>query len=333
VLEHGEDWRLIRLSATRCFPNSVPRELDHSKTTGITYVTESSRKIPFHGRVLALAGCNGLCAGTLRSSPAFLSLPGAPSTEVWTVVMDSKETLQKGDSGSWVLDSQGRWLGSVTAMAGGDAYILPAHVQLEQMRVYFNLPVALPAPLRCYLELASASFFSSTKREEFTAAALTPDVLAASTYGVRKTAQTLAIAKAYYGLEWEELLRWPGIKLHSMLEQPLEEVPPDIRAFPAFQKLQKLHSYLRVAGLDLSPAEIREILSGGPTPPNRPWAFIAAKAAQPGTTRMLDEENPNPPDSTPVPATVPADGDEGMLSPGNLSTHSLLSRSHEESQL
>jgi len=331
VLVHGQDWRLIRLSANRCFPNSVPRELDHSKTTGLTYVTESSRKIPFHGRVLALAGCNGLCAGTLRSSPAFLSLPGSPSTEVWTVVMDSKETLQKGDSGSWVIDSQGRWLGSVTAMAGGDAYIIPAHVQLEQMRAHFNLPVTLPTPLRCYLELAAAPFFSVTKREEFAATALTPDVLAASTSSLRKTAGALAIGKAYYELELKEVLSRPNIRLEFMLARPLEQVPPEIRGYSAFQALSKLHSRLRNAGLDLSPAEIREILSGGLTP-NRPWAFIAAKAAQPGTTGMLDEEeNPDPPDSTPVPATVPTDGDEGLFSPGNLSTHSLLSRSHEES--
>ncbi len=335
VLEHGGDWRLIPLSSSRCFPNSIPRELENSSTAGITYITESSRRMPFHGRVLALAGCNGLSEGTLRSSPAFLSGPGGPSTEVWAVVMDSKESLQKGDSGSWVVDNLGGWLGSVTAMSGGDAYILPAHVQLEQMRAHFALPVALPTPLRCYLELAAAPFFSGKRANEFAAMALTPDVLASSTGDAGETARTLAIEKGLFKMELEELLRMPGIRLHSMLTQPFAEVPSEIRVIPAFQTLRVLHSRLRLDKLDVSPADIRGILRSDDTQLMRRWSFLlpSSESSQRyllgvGRTSktvsgMLNygEEDPDEPLSPAAPATAPATApaqDESMLSPNTL---------------
>ncbi|KXX80585.1 hypothetical protein MMYC01_202708 [Madurella mycetomatis] len=219
TLEHGDDWRLIRLSTKHCLPNSVLQVREHASAARRTYLTEYLDEKPSRSKVSIFAGFSGLCRGTLLSSPAFLSIRGAAPTEVWTTVLDNGITLQKGDSGSWAIDDRGRWIGTVTALSGQDAYLIPAYAQLQQIQCHFKLPVTLPSPLRCYLTLAADKSCPDADADSFATKALTPDVLIASASDMGRMALTLAMVSPEKSLK--ALLRSMGTELSVALKQPV----------------------------------------------------------------------------------------------------------------
>lgn len=271
------DWRLIPLAASHCFPNSVPRPSDHSSTAKPTYIREPLSTSPSRRHVSILAGFSGLCQGTLLSSPAFLSIRGATPTTVWTIVLNNDMALQKGDSGSWAVDDQGHWLGTVTAMSGGDAYIIPAHNLIWQMRSHFPGPVGLPSPVRCYIELAGDQSLPDDVSNSFAAKALTRDVLVASSWDAdqRMSRVALALAKATtmfalfprYEPGLKALLRTSGNGLADKLTHGLTESEMPGVADPmtdeamAFHRLKEAYDLMVAEGWSGTQADFQAILS------------------------------------------------------------------------
>jgi hypothetical protein len=192
-----QDWRLIRLEPGQSLPNSMLRPSEHSSTPKTTYLRPPVEAHPSRRHVSILAGFSGLCGGTLLPTPAFVSIHGAAPTEVWTILLDNNMALQKGDSGSWAVDDEGCWLGIVTAMSGGDAYIIPAHRQFGNIEASLSgRHVYFATPLRCYLQLAGDQSLSDDSRYEFAAKALTRDALIASSGIVDKAMDQVALALA-----------------------------------------------------------------------------------------------------------------------------------------
>ncbi|KAL1836640.1 hypothetical protein VTJ49DRAFT_4827 [Mycothermus thermophilus] len=190
----GNDWRLIPLENHQCFPNIF----DGPNKRFITNHLDSDK--PSKRRVIIFAGFGGTLRGTLLSSPAFLSIRGGPSTKVWSVVLNQNTNVQMGDSGAWVIDDEGLWVGMVTAASGdGSVYVVPAHEQLRDIaRRSAQSDVALPSPLRCYLTLATGPL-SFIDRLEFASDALSSEALLSSASGDGEytglVALTLAMAK------------------------------------------------------------------------------------------------------------------------------------------
>ncbi|KAK3903214.1 hypothetical protein C8A05DRAFT_43509 [Staphylotrichum tortipilum] len=229
ALEHGDDWRLV----------PVPLGAKNANTAARTYLTESLDTRPARRKVSILAGTSGLCRGTLLSSAAFLSIRGHSPAE-------------KGDSGSWVVDDKGGWVGTVTATSGGSVYLLPAHVQLQQMRLDLGDSVVLPSPLRCYLELLSDPSAPPDWLNSFAAKALTPEVLLASASDMDGMALTLALARqrCQSSQEYEDLkmtIRRMGTEPPAVLEgRPLRlRLGPMMSArslaSPALETLRELY--------------------------------------------------------------------------------------------
>ncbi len=283
--EEGDDWRLIRISSNHCFPNSLPLGTEH-KTT---YITELFDTKPTRRKVSILSGFSGLCRGTLLSSPAFLSAHGAAPAEVWTVVLDNNTTLQKGDSGSWAVDDEGRWVGTVTAMSGGDVYLVPARLQMRQIQAQLHCVITLPAPLRCYLHLAADKSIPGDLADSFAAKALTPEVLIATASEVGWTMGRMALALAAArtsvpgpldgpdsldGLK--ALLRHEGPELYKKLTR-LESPPVGLHALYSLKKrYQKLAGEGRLG----SRAEIQAVLDGQTLPaPVDLWGESSITAA------------------------------------------------------
>jgi hypothetical protein len=323
TLEHdGGDWRLIRLSTHECLPNSVPPVPEHAGAASRRYLTDYLDGKPLRSKVTILAGFSGLCRGTLLSSPAFLSVRGAAPAEVWTVVLDGSTTLQEGDSGSWVVDDQGRWVGTVTALSGRDAYLFPAHVQLQQMRSSLERSVSLPSPLRCYLNLAADHSFTGIKRYIFATKALTPEALIASASDMGRVALTLAIAKKKVpGDALELLLISMGTQLYTALTSyPWVSHPSSSHGLYesfALSQLLEIHHSIVVEGRTGSRAEIQMAIDGdlvSPEPLHVGTSSDAGPRWMPASGLPLASTlNQETPSHTPNPTAVHPPDDEGKF--------------------
>ncbi len=271
TIEEGGDWRLIRVSSNHCLPNSLPRGTVTeyaSAANKTTYITDLFDTKPSRTRVSVLAGFSGLCRGTLLSSPAFLSIHGTAPTQVWTVVLDDGTTLQKGDSGSWAVDDEGRWVGTVTAMSGWDAYLLPARLQIHQMQAQLGHPLSLPSPLKCYMQLAADESISEDLATSFATQALAPDVLVASASDVdprvRRLALGLAIARTNPSVSatvLKNILRRRNFDLLSVLEESVG-AQLELDGSPALDRLKSISYSMASRGLTGTRAEIQMALAG-----------------------------------------------------------------------
>lgn len=211
----------------------MPQASKYASAAKTIYLAPPVHARPSRKHLSILSGFSGLCGGTLLSSAAFISFHGAASTTVWTIMLDNDTSLQKGDSGSWAVDDEGRLVGTVIAISGGDAYIIPAYDHLQRIRCHFSNPVQpliVPSPLQCYLELAGDSDKSNPHRAyQFAAKALTRDVLLASSLHVDLSSMdrvALAVALAttmfpvhrHYEHGLKQLLCTLGSKLPIRLE-------------------------------------------------------------------------------------------------------------------
>lgn len=247
----GDDWRLIPLSGVHCLPNTIPSELPGGfyapappKEKG--YVT-TYMKSPLRKRVHVL-GCTGRSTGILLSSASFLSIYGGPATEVWTVVFD-RPVLQRGDSGSWVVDRTGELVGMVRALSSEQAYIVPFFVLTEQ--IVSDAPglgnVRLPSPLQCWLERSRAEHeISSSVARDAVRSALSPAVLAASAKRDR-LARTLQAAQKKYDLsdisiaQLEDLLLSEGNALRAFLDADSSTTGDDTSVSGLHRHLKHVH--------------------------------------------------------------------------------------------
>jgi hypothetical protein len=322
TLEHdGDDWRLIRMRTRDCLPNLVPPAPEHAGAATRRYITDYLDGKPLRSKVSILAGFSGLCRGTLLSSPAFLSIRGTAPAEVWTVVLDGSTTLEEGDSGSWVVDDQGRWIGTATALSGRDVYLFPAHVQLQQMRSSLERSVSLPSPLRCYLTLAADDFFPGFQRYFFATQALTHEALIASASDMGRVALTLAIAKKKLpGDALELLLISMGTRLYTALTYPLVSQP--YRSLGrheslALSQLLEIHHSIVVEGRTGSGAEIQMAIDGdlvSPEPLHVGTSSDAGPRWMPASGLPLASTlNQETPSHTPNPTAIHPPDDDGKF--------------------
>lgn len=90
--------------------------------------------------IITATGSSGVLKGILSGTPSFLKSPSSTIfQEVWTVRLDGK--LAKGDSGSWVMDSEtGALLGHIVAGSPdtGVAYMTPSIQIFTDLRTQFG---------------------------------------------------------------------------------------------------------------------------------------------------------------------------------------------------
>ena len=183
---HDQDWRLVPISTSHYLPNSFQRD---GPTT--TYITDHLDALARRDVIILACPSDSGFRGTLLPAPSFLSIDGGPIRELWTVTSNGPH-LQAGDSGAWVVDDEhGRLIGMVAAGSGDDVYVVPFHVQMQEMEKAqtWHRAVSLPSPLRCLLDLATANRTIPHVRDGYIDGATSYPVLEAS-----KAKDALALA-------------------------------------------------------------------------------------------------------------------------------------------
>ncbi|KAK7946844.1 uncharacterized protein PG986_011165 [Apiospora aurea] len=118
--------------------------------------------------------------GMLSCNSSFLVRENAVSQEVWTVRLPNEESLNLGDSGSWVVkESNNILIGSVTATSSGFAYIAPFSDFMQQARqhIWHDAMISIPLPFATFLDLGQHDLY---RRESFIKQAISTKSLEAS---------------------------------------------------------------------------------------------------------------------------------------------------------
>ncbi|KAK7917336.1 hypothetical protein PG985_010944 [Apiospora marii] len=117
------DWALIPIHPSCKLPNSYTLPGSSGTTSQLRYIVDFSEKVD-RFPVSILSGTAKM--GMMSRNISFLVQESGDSQEVWTAQLQPNESLQLGDSGSWVVDiSNDSVIGSVTAASPGTAYIVP----------------------------------------------------------------------------------------------------------------------------------------------------------------------------------------------------------------
>ena len=126
---------------------------------------------------------------------AFLPFPRGPLTGI---------DLQRGDSGSWVLDYARRVVGSITAIADGYAYMTSFADQAEEiaaaMEAFGDNAVAVAHPFDLLLDLAKSSSSVNPERAlGHLSQALSPEILSLLGDGLQQALEGLqqALVRSY----------------------------------------------------------------------------------------------------------------------------------------
>ncbi|RWA11837.1 hypothetical protein EKO27_g3286 [Xylaria grammica] len=129
----GQEWVLIPMEDISILPNLMkkprPEAVEDIEEPEIYYLDDIAKPRPGNLSYIMTSSRKG-CTGFLSANTSFI-LGGGMSNmlEIWTMNLDEGQGLQKGDSGSWVLDtsdsSQYRVLGSVIATSHGAAHFVP----------------------------------------------------------------------------------------------------------------------------------------------------------------------------------------------------------------
>ncbi|KAJ8133419.1 hypothetical protein O1611_g198 [Lasiodiplodia mahajangana] len=138
AIRKGREWCLVPMPGHSILPNFIERpNSKKGKSTSepeIFYLDQVAEPEPGHVTYISYADCSGFISG----NTSFLFGGGTEGAlEVWTVVMEGEKGLQKGDSGSWVLDTsdplQYKVVGSAIAMSDGAAHFVRLQDQFFEM--------------------------------------------------------------------------------------------------------------------------------------------------------------------------------------------------------
>ncbi|KAI1328412.1 hypothetical protein F5Y16DRAFT_154471 [Xylariaceae sp. FL0255] len=150
------NWQLVRVHESRCLPNfiSIPSSIPAPQCFWSGYLTEHQPLLST-SPALIMTGHSGFVPGYVIGNPSFL-MSKNKLQEVWTIQLYAGFNLRKGDSGSWVIDSSRRVLGSITAISKGYAYMQPFQQTLQEITEKLNprKPIRLPQPAGMLLRLA-----------------------------------------------------------------------------------------------------------------------------------------------------------------------------------
>ncbi|KAI0122974.1 hypothetical protein BJ170DRAFT_687683 [Xylariales sp. AK1849] len=141
------DWALIPIGAELWLPNILEKYLvSVGKSISQSQENVPELRIPRwvfgqeSKRVIVLSG-NGLKAGILKLQHAALMVsPGTSFTKTLTLTVSKGSKLQRGDSGSWVVDEETGevWGHLVSANAFGDGLVIPIHDFIRDVKQQFQ---------------------------------------------------------------------------------------------------------------------------------------------------------------------------------------------------
>lgn len=146
------DWALFELLPPRVQPYNVVKGgqqyCDGPATGGDSIPTNIRRSSQLAGaRVHCLGRTSGLSSGVVSSSMDLLKLQGRETFSAsWTV---HGGFGVGGDSGAWVIDSEGFVIGHVLAERAGRTYICPMDLLFDDMKTTLGATdISLPAPFK-----------------------------------------------------------------------------------------------------------------------------------------------------------------------------------------
>ncbi|KAI8629054.1 hypothetical protein F5Y19DRAFT_433818 [Xylariaceae sp. FL1651] len=138
AIRKGREWCLVPVEDQFILPNFVERP-NSKKGKGtdepeILYLDQIAEPEPGHATYIPRARYSGV----VSTNTSFIFGGGTDGVlEVWSVIIDGEQGLQKGDSGSWVLDTsdplQYKVIGSVIAISDGIAHFVRLQDQFFEM--------------------------------------------------------------------------------------------------------------------------------------------------------------------------------------------------------
>ncbi|KAK4213963.1 hypothetical protein QBC37DRAFT_373482 [Rhypophila decipiens] len=154
-------WRLILVSSDRLIPNriSIPTEIFGAPV--ISGNINGHRECDDLGpgtSVAINAGVTGITAGKVTGKPSYLVTNGRLQ-RVWTIALPPGTNLQRGDSGSWVLDQSLSVLGAVLAISDGYVYLVSIDEQLAQITEVLRQSQEADSVLHTKAEIPSMTTF------------------------------------------------------------------------------------------------------------------------------------------------------------------------------
>ena len=161
VASEGGDWRLWPVGSGLSLPNWVNWVPD-SFIPRASFITDYLKQ-PSLMEVRIVCSSDRLLTGTLSPSSSFFSADGKPAQPVWSLFPNG--ALREGDSGSWVVGTEGQLAGMVTAFSATRVYLVPFHVQKSHLES--GTSITLPSPLRCFLDDGQREVLSSGVSPEF----------------------------------------------------------------------------------------------------------------------------------------------------------------------
>jgi hypothetical protein len=302
TVAEGSDWRILVVEEKLQLPNSIPFQ---QRSEGNSQQQQTSARAQTHRRYLEayptepsrrpvciMAGISGLCSGLLSSNVSFLTLRGERSRAVWSVKLDpgfgkslllisnskilTGVELQKGDSGSWVIDTAcNNIIGCVIAISDGSVYLIPLRELFAQINNALkpNEPIRIPSPFRMLASLARNHFATDPEgnkelSEHYASEALSPEVLNMRTFDqAMQLLRTALQTQEDKGLLMR-LLCYTGADLCSVLGSLEAWSAEHNIELDLYRLLVRLHSLYTIRGnseigaIGVDPAEPQDIEKG-----------------------------------------------------------------------
>ncbi|RYP20573.1 hypothetical protein DL765_002730 [Monosporascus sp. GIB2] len=165
--EGTRHWRLLPAAQILRLPNYHSATVDlGAPSPPAGYIIEHRSFLDAEA-VFINAGVSGPSLGRLASRPTYL-FSKSEVQKLWTIRLNEGMNLQRGDSGSWVLDYARKVVGSITAIADGYAYMASFVDQVEQMKPAMEVSgdgdVTVAQPFDLLLDLAQSLYSQDPER-------------------------------------------------------------------------------------------------------------------------------------------------------------------------
>ncbi|GAD94396.1 predicted protein [Paecilomyces variotii No. 5] len=154
----GMDWALVSVPSQRPFANKLPASEEFSALPGHffdTMLLPESGEIEEYGvcakgtEVFKRGRTTGLTQGTLSHIDCAVNINGRVMS-AWQVIGSFNNPFSdKGDSGSWVINAEGKWVGLLFACpfpsCTGDGYVMPVSELVKDIETLVGGEVVSPA--------------------------------------------------------------------------------------------------------------------------------------------------------------------------------------------
>ncbi|KAI3327595.1 hypothetical protein HD806DRAFT_483329 [Xylariaceae sp. AK1471] len=170
AIRNGREWCLIPMEDYAILPNFIEKSSTKKgkevEDLEICYLDDIAEPFPGNTSYIVTGSQMG-CSGIVSANTSFMVGGGIDGfLEVWTINLDDDEGLQKGDSGSWVLDtsdpSRYKVLGSAIATSHSAAHFIRLRDQFSEMlgavNGYLLASPSLTPTFRALVQCAHISF-------------------------------------------------------------------------------------------------------------------------------------------------------------------------------